>query len=66
MTFDELFEKEKNCKKINVFRILTIPVLVISLILVELIMVGVGGEGYETSVLLINFIGAIKIGRAHV
>lgn len=59
MTFDELFEKEKNCKKINVFRILTIPVLVISLILVELIMVGVGGEGYETSVLLINFIGAI-------
>ena len=45
MTCEELLEKENNCKDINLYRILTIPVLAVLVFIVAFIIYVVGGNG---------------------
>ena len=45
MTCEELLEKENNCKDINLYRILTIPVLAVLVFIVAFIIYVAGGNG---------------------
>ncbi len=59
MTFDELLAKEKSCKKLNLFRILTIPVLVCAIVLVLFIILANGRDGRGAAILVLSLIGPL-------
>lgn len=56
MTVDELLAKEKNCKKLNLFRILTIPVLVSVVVLVSLLIIAQGTKVTRAAFSIIFFL----------
>lgn len=59
MTVDELLAKEKSCKKLNLFRILTIPVLVCAIVLVLFIILANGRDGRGAAILVLSLIGPL-------
>ncbi|MCR4703663.1 MAG: HNH endonuclease [Saccharofermentans sp.] len=61
MTYDILHSKEKNCRTLNVFRILSIPVLTVIVFLIAFITAIIGADGYESTIVFIIFIGTIVI-----
>lgn len=51
MTGNELITKEQEIKKINIIRILCIPVLILSFLFIEIIACIIGGKGFSIAVI---------------